>query len=180
MSVNRLDSHSAWTQIRSFIKGSAEAVVKGRGLTENEFVENAAFNNRSRLDATERLEVVRIASGTCLRRCASAGATTTCSASEPIFESSEWDYRRSLWDDSDRARCIASAALSRGWREGVAPFDRVYVDEVQDSTQVLLHMILEVKQAEIVLMLLACGADPRRLWLAGDTAQAITYGPRTA
>ncbi|KAJ1446663.1 hypothetical protein M885DRAFT_545628 [Pelagophyceae sp. CCMP2097] len=138
---SRLEAHTVWTQVRSFIKGSAEAVVLGRGLGEAEF-NVPAFNNRSRLDAAERSEALKI-----------------CARYDGELR------RRNLWDDADRSRCIAHAALQQGWRDGRAPYDHVYVDEVQDSTQ-----------AEVMLMFAACGSDPRRLWLAGDTAQAITYG----
>lgn len=136
----------AWTQIRCFIKGSAEAVLKGRRLEGDEFAANAAFNNRSRLDASGRREALDI-----------------CDRYDAFLD----DHCSLFWDDSDRVRNIASAALLRRRRPRryEALCDRIYVDECQDLTQ-----------AHIILALLAVGGDPSRLWLAGDTAQCVAYG----
>jgi hypothetical protein len=63
---------------------------------------------------------------------------------------------------SSSARYIhASAAPASGC------YDMIYADEIQDCTQ-----------AEVALLLLAVGGDPTRLFLAGDTAQAVTHGVR--
>ncbi|KAH8057049.1 hypothetical protein JL721_9783 [Aureococcus anophagefferens] len=125
--------------IRSFLKGSAEAVVKGAALEEADFLAEA-FNNRTRLrSADDRRDACRIRA--------------------------RYDRElaaRGLWDDADRARAVAARLLAD---RGARAFDRVYVDEVQDSTQ-----------AELMVLALACGGDAARLWLAGDTAQAVTYG----
>jgi superfamily I DNA/RNA helicase len=51
------------------------------------------------------------------------------------------------------------------WKENRVPFDRIYADEVQDSTQ-----------AEITLFLLSVNNNVDFLFLAGDNAQAITHG----
>ena len=51
------------------------------------------------------------------------------------------------------------------WKENRVPFDRIYADEVQDSTQ-----------AEITLFLLSVNNNVDYLFLAGDNAQAITHG----
>ncbi|KAH8095073.1 hypothetical protein JL720_2348 [Aureococcus anophagefferens] len=126
-------------RIRSFLKGSAEAVVKGAALEEADFLAEA-FNNRTRLrSADDRRDACRIRA--------------------------RYDRElaaRGLWDDADRARAVAARLLAD---RGARAFDRVYVDEVQDSTQ-----------AELMVLALACGGDAARLWLAGDTAQAVTYG----
>ncbi|KAK7235507.1 hypothetical protein SO694_00069047 [Aureococcus anophagefferens] len=132
------DALTAWTQIRSFLKGSAEAVVKGAALEEADFLAEA-FNNRTRLrSADDRRDACRI---------------------RARYDRELAD--RGLWDDADRARAVAARLLAdRG-----AGVRRVYADEVQDSTQ-----------AELMVLALACGGDAARLWLAGDTAQAVTYG----
>lgn len=135
---------TAWTQIRCFIKASAEAVVLGRRLHGDEFATNDAFNCRSRLDSAMRREVLRI-----------------CDRYDAFLK----DHGHIYWDESDRIRDVASAALYCGWDSHTPPFDRVYIDEVQDLTQ-----------AHVILALLAVGADPSRLWLSGDTAQSIAYG----
>ena len=133
------DALTAWTQIRSFLKGSAEAVVKGAALDEAEFLAEA-FNNRTRLrSADDRRDACRI---------------------RARYDRELAD--RGLWDDAGRARAVAARLLAD---RGARAFDRVYVDEVQDSTQ-----------AELMVLALACGGDAARLWLAGDTAQAVTYG----
>lgn len=133
----------AWTQIRCFIKGSAEAVVLGRRLRGDEFATNDAFNGRSRLDHAGRREALRV-----------------CDRYDAFLLNHDH-----YWDESDRMRDLASAALRLGWESGVPPFDRVYIDEAQDLTQ-----------AQVILALLSVGADPSRLWLCGDTAQCIAYG----
>lgn len=141
---NRLEPVTAWTQIRCFIKASAEAVVLGRRLHGDEFATNDAFNGRSRLAKAMRREVLHI-----------------CDRYDTLLK----EHGDSFWDESDRIRDVASAALRYGWESHIPPFDRVYIDEVQDLTQ-----------AHIILALLAVGADPSRLWLSGDTAQSIAYG----
>jgi len=142
--ASSLDPLTAWTQIRSFLKGSAEAVLNGGGLDATDFAGAAAFNNRTRLAADdERADACRV-----------------CRRYDALLKD------RRLWDDADRARTVAAAVRSR--RRAPAATNLVYVDEVQDSTQ-----------AELILLLLgAADGDARNLWLAGDTAQAVTYGVR--
>jgi superfamily I DNA/RNA helicase len=69
--------------------------------------------------------------------------------------------RARRWDCADRvleayARVASSSAIR---------YDFVYSDEVQDMTQ-----------AEIALLLQLCERQHQRLFLAGDTAQSISYG----
>ena len=43
---------------------------------------------------------------------------------------------RGLWDPTGRARALVARLRAYGWADGAPPFDRVYIDECQDSTQV--------------------------------------------
>ena len=45
------------------------------------------------------------------------------------------------------------------------PYNKIYVDEIQDSTQI-----------EITLMFLCCGFSFDSLFLAGDNAQSVVEG----
>jgi hypothetical protein len=144
-----LDPSVVWVQIRSFIKGSIEAAIAGRPLTLDEYL--ALSSGRCRLTPDQRRE---------------AYAT---------FEMYEGQLRQAgLWDESGRALDTLSKWLPslRGGRPGIvggpvhsAPYDRVYVDEVQDCTQ-----------AEIALFVVAAGMDMQALFLAGDPAQAVAEG----
>ena len=143
-----LDSLVVWTHIRSFIKGSIEAVLAGRPLTLKEYL--ALAPERCRLTSDQRREVYS------------------------VFEVYEGQLARDrLWDESGRTLDTLSLLLSRwdglpcsaGCPVNPAPYDRVYVDEVQDCTQ-----------AEIALFLVAAGMNTQALFLAGDPAQAVAEG----
>lgn len=103
-----------WTQIRSFIKGSIEAVTKSRPLTLEEYLDTAVIGSRRCRLTTEQRE-----------------------AAYAIFEKYE-KYRvsRNLWDDCDRVGTLVKRlCVDRVARELVAR-RRVYVDEIQDYSQV--------------------------------------------
>ncbi len=147
-----LDPSIAWTQIRSYIKGSIEAVIAGRPLTLDEYL--ALAPGRCRLTPDQRREAYA------------------------IFEVYEGQLKQAgLWDESGRALDTLSNWLhslrgAGGGRPGMlgdpvrsALYDRVYVDEVQDCTQ-----------AEIALLVVAAGMDMQALFLAGDPAQAVAEG----
>ena len=77
------------------------------------------------------------------------------------------------WDAADHVLAlIRKLNFGRGfqsegsvWKDNRVPFDRIYADEVQDSTQ-----------AEITLFVLSVNNHVDYLFLAGDNAQAITHG----
>jgi hypothetical protein len=142
----RLDPLVVWTQIRSFIKGSIEAAMAGRPLTLHEYLTLAP--ERCRLTPDQRREAYA------------------------AFEVYEGQLARArLWDESGRTLDALSHWLRSGRPAvaggplGFAPYDRVYVDEVQDCTQ-----------AETALFFVATNMDTRALFLAGDPAQAVAEG----
>jgi hypothetical protein len=138
-----LDPSVVWMQIRSFIKGSIEAAMAGRPLTLDEYL--ALAPERCRLTPDQRREAYA------------------------IFEVYEGHMMQAgLWDESGRVLDTLSKWLL-GRQSGApvrsAPYDRVYVDEVQDCTQ-----------AEIALFFVAADMDMQALFLAGDPAQAVAEG----
>ena len=143
---SRMDALIAWTQIRSFIKGSIEAALAGRPLTLQEYMLLA--EQRCRLAPDQRREAYA------------------------IYEAYEGQLQRSggLWDESGRTMDFLSHWIRSG-RQAVeatgrgGEYDRVYVDEVQDCTQ-----------AEIALFFVAAGMRTQALFLAGDPAQSVVEG----
>jgi ankyrin repeat protein len=73
--------------------------------------------------------------------------------------------RNGWWDEMDRCSLIMGSMWKESSKLKSPLYDRVYVDEVQDATQ-----------AEIGLLLLMLGGQSDALFLAGDTAQAVTQG----
>ena len=74
-----------------------------------------------------------------------------------------------MWDDCDRnvdmlLRSRMDPTKGYSGRDDM-PYSKVYVDEIQDSTQ-----------AEILLFFLAVGNNPKAMFFAGDPAQAIVEG----
>eukprot|EP00597_Dinobryon_sp_UTEXLB2267_P010567 CAMPEP_0170100792 /NCGR_PEP_ID=MMETSP0020_2-20130122/1864_1 /TAXON_ID=98059 /ORGANISM="Dinobryon sp., Strain UTEXLB2267" /LENGTH=664 /DNA_ID=CAMNT_0010323745 /DNA_START=228 /DNA_END=2219 /DNA_ORIENTATION=- len=149
---NTMDPLVVWTQIRSFIKGSIEAVLLGRPLHLKEYLDLEAFGKeRCRLPKDLRRKAYE------------------------IYSKYEAEMRRrQMWDDADRvmdilARCNLtqlkplSGCISDEF--GDRDYDKVYVDEIQDCTQ-----------AETSLFFLAAGLQVQSLFLAGDPAQAVVEG----
>ena len=147
-----MDPLTVWTQIRSFFKGSIEAVLLGRPLQLKEYLDLENFGkNRCRLPKDARRTAFR------------------------IYEQYEKELLATdMWDDCDRMldllkRCDLnerrplSGCISDGL--GTRNYDRVYVDEVQDCTQ-----------AEICLFIVAAGLQFQSLFLVGDPAQAVVEG----
>jgi len=101
-----------WSQIRSFIKGSIEAIKNGRPLTREEYYELG--RNRCRLSREQR--------------------EAAYSAYE--YYQSILDSQGELWDDTDRMiqllRCIRGASADALAKLRVK---KIYVDEIQDYTQ---------------------------------------------
>ena len=130
-----------WVHIRSFLRGSAQAALGGQ-LSADDFARNQHFNRRTRLEEADRRRVGELADA----------------YAEVLAE-------RGLWDDASRACALLRRLREHGWLDGQAPFDAVYIDEVQDMIQ-----------ADLLVGFEACGRNPAGLRLAGDPAQAIQEG----
>ncbi len=147
--ITMLDASIVWTQIRSFIQGSIEAATISpapRPLLLEEYLGMA--DKRCKVTRMERAKVYKV-----------------------FLRYQEYMQKGGLWDDAIRVldllsqlRWEISDANFTG-REASLHYDRVYVDEVQDSNQ-----------AEISLFFLAAGLKTRSLFLAGDPAQAVVEG----
>ncbi len=145
--TNKPEPDTCWTQIKSFLKGSIGALFSGEPLTEQQYLSEAWGGRRTLgMDVGLRKRAYQ------------------------VFKS----YERYLedqekWDACDREVALVQRALRDGFvarsNARSAPFDRAYVDEVQDMTQ-----------ASLAVLLLAVGGDPDRLYCCGDTAQAIQDG----
>ena len=140
--TNKPEPDTCWTQIKSFLKGSIGALFSGEPLTEQQYLSEAWGGRRTLgMDVGLRKRAYQ------------------------VFKS----YERYLedqerWDACDREVALVQRALRDGFTT-LRPFDRAYVDEVQDMTQ-----------ASLAVLLLAVGGDPERLYCCGDTAQAIQDG----
>lgn len=116
LSDGDLDPLIVWTSIKSFIKGSIEAVMEGRPLSRKEYLDtNIIGSRRCRLSQEQRHEVYN------------------------IYEKYQrYMSRASMrrWDDCDRVNKVVAGL--RHQREARLKLSRrrVYVDEIQDFTQV--------------------------------------------
>lgn len=75
-----------------------------------------------------------------------------------------------MWDEADRVMDILlrferNRDCEMNYTGKGGPYNKVYVDEIQDSTQ-----------AEITLLFLSSGFDFDSLMLAGDNAQSVVEG----
>ena len=148
-----LDPLIVWTQIRSFIKGSIEAIKQDSTsnnhhstsfLSKEIYLDMMIFPfDRCRLNETQREEAYNI-----------------------FLRYQEFIKQNNLWDDMDQVRHILKSGLDK-FKDFYFPvfFKKIYVDEVQDYTQ-----------AEIELFLFACGYHADNIFLAGDPAQAVVEG----
>jgi hypothetical protein len=150
-----IDACVIWTQIQSHIKGSTEAVydaiaegltagVDRIGVSLEKYLSFAP--DRCRL-APDKREVVY----------------------DVYRLYTHFLYDHDAWDDCDRTtdmlvRSRLDGTIDYSNMQGL-PYHKVYVDEVQDSTQV-----------EILLFVLAVGKDSKALFMAGDPAQSIVEG----
>ncbi|KAJ1415201.1 P-loop containing nucleoside triphosphate hydrolase protein [Ochromonadaceae sp. CCMP2298] len=170
----KLDPLVAWTQIRSFIKGSVEALL-GEEADGSTSTTNSSGSSGSGSRALSLPAYLALSKGRChLQPPERAEAYAVYVQYEALL------LRAGLWDDCDRVMRILTTGLNltagtRGWGNGgsdwggggcgLSAFDKVYVDEVQDSSQI-----------EIALYFLAAGMHYDRLFLAGDPAQSIVEG----
>ena len=146
-----LDPLVVWTQVRSFLKGSVEAALEGGVLSKAAYLDTAKFGpDRCRLLPAQREEVYAL-----------------FAQYQALHALHGW------WDDMDRGMQLLLPHLSalQDGTLGTEPessftkFSKIYVDEVQDNTQV-----------EIALYLVAVGGDVSALFLAGDPAQSVVEG----
>jgi hypothetical protein len=155
-----LDSLVVWTQIRSFLKGSVEAVLSGGELPREAYLDTQVFGkDRCRLQEYQRRQ-----------------------AYELFTRYQQYIAEHRLWDEMDRSnhilmRAVRANSAQSAPKEAVdvaaalrgagleAYFSKIYVDEIQDYTQ-----------AEIALFLLAVGLRTDSLFLAGDPAQSVVEG----
>lgn len=140
---------TCWTQIKSFIKGSTEAFISGEPIPERDYLDDAKRGGRRTLN---------------MDRNARRNAYKVFRSYELFLSEGE------KWDACDREVALVQRVLRDGFKPRSdnarpAPFDKAYVDEVQDMTQ-----------ASLAVLLLAVGGDPKRLYCCGDTAQAIQDG----
>jgi len=141
-----LDAVVVWTQIRSFIKGSLEAVMQHSPLSLEQYLDTTVFGfERCRLLVPQRKKAYAV-----------------------YKQYSDMLEKEGQWDDTDRVIDI----LNRSRLEPLSAcngndgdYHKVYVDEVQDNTQ-----------AEIVLYFLSAGMNTNALFLAGDPAQSVVEG----
>lgn len=140
---------TCWTQIKSFLKGSTEAFILGEPLSEEDYLNDAKWGGRRTLN---------------MDRNARRNAYKVFRSYELFLSEGE------KWDACDREVALVQRVLRDGFKPRSdnarpAPFDKAYVDEVQDMTQ-----------ASLAVLLLAVGGDPQRLYCCVDTAQAIQDG----
>ena len=147
---------TVWSEIRSCIKGSShickmtaatcfanngpDMVVHAQPqfLSRVQYVEKLGRNESLVLDRDHREKIY------------------------DIFERYEqYKRKRGKWDYADRASTLLHRLLSLDPLSQHL-FDKAYVDECQDHTQV-----------EYAIVLVACGRHPESLFLAGDTAQSV-------
>ena len=111
-----LDPLVIWTQIRSFIKGSIEAVQKGRPLDKEEYMQLGEKQCRLTME---------------MKECAYAAFL---SYNAQLASSG-------LWDDCDRVFSILKLIKSLSPESiNAFQFSRIYVDEIQDYTQAQLAL----------------------------------------
>jgi len=145
-----------WVQIQSFIKGSVTPLIRGEPLERDEYIDESGAISKRRATGLSKQD------------------REDC---YDVFVSYERELRhRRLWDATDREVALIQRILEEGFvattpleakRDGgaMAILDHVYCDEVQDMTQ-----------ATLAVLLLAVGNRPERLFVCGDTAQAIQDG----
>jgi len=142
-----IDPLLVWTSIRSFIKGSIEATLKSsRAISEEEFLDMIVFSSgRCSLTEPQRKIVY------------------------PMYKKyARFLHEKNMWDDCDR---IVALLLRLEHCKSTDPekyhsmkVSKIYVDEVQDYTQV-----------ECLLFFYLCDGQGN-LFLAGDPVQNVVQG----
>uniref|UniRef100_A0A7S3L325 UvrD-like helicase ATP-binding domain-containing protein n=3 Tax=Amphora coffeiformis TaxID=265554 RepID=A0A7S3L325_9STRA len=107
---HKIDPLVAWTQIRSFIKGSIQSFKHRRPLTREEYLRLGGKENRLKGN---------------LRKIA-----------YDIYEKYQSHMKqKKLWDDTDRVASIVSSLYEQDDARIKIKRNRLYVDEIQDFTQ---------------------------------------------
>jgi tetratricopeptide (TPR) repeat protein len=135
-----------WKEIKSFIKGTFEALSTEDGyLTQDQYASEIGRKQAPDFTGDQRKEVYKIAQQYKL-----------------LLKKNESGY----FDECDRVRLLYSSLFKpgQGLTKIIGSVDEIYVDEIQDFTQ-----------AEIAVITLSC-RKPQNMFLTGDTAQAITKG----
>jgi hypothetical protein len=142
----KVNALTSWTVMRTFMKGSIEAFQSPDGRLPREvFIEVEKLGkNRCRIPLDLREDLY-----------------------DEFLRYQTYLEEQALWDDCDRVRHLLLRIKEVKQAQPEA-FDqiqrsRVYVDEVQDYTQI-----------EILLFFYLCG--PNGLFLAGDPAQSVVEG----
>jgi len=105
---NQVNSLTVWSQIRSFIKGSFDAVSAGKPLSLEEYL--ALGQRQCRLDGESRRFVYE------------------------MFLVYQYHLKQSdSWDEADKIMILYRGCLNAF--KGGSPYDLIYVDEVQDMLQ---------------------------------------------
>ena len=116
-----------WTQIRSFIKGSIEAVMQRRYLTKDEYlqlgVDRCRLNNKQRAIAYEAYQ---------------------------LYEMYQTDHN--YWDISDHMFHTTLVMLESSEQQGLSSYHKVYCDEVQDLTQSELAILFMLCDARCLFL----------------------------
>ncbi len=120
--ASNLDALVVWTAMRTFIKGSFEAVITGQPVEEDAFM--AFGESRLRLTPEQRREAYR--------------AYTLASA---------YYATHGLYDDCDKMLEIHEALRAGGELPPDLRFYKVYVDEVQDLTNAELALLRRMSQS---------------------------------
>lgn len=131
-----LDALQIWTQIRSFIKGSYEAITLNRPLTKQEYL--ALSKDRCRLDAMQRCRAYAI-----------------FERYQGILDNNGW------WDEVGKAQHVY-VELHKQFNdlmdENVMPlYTHIYVDEIQDITQAEIALLFLVSGNNYRTMFFAGG-----------------------
>lgn len=146
--TEEIDPLIVWTNIRSFIKGSMEALGNENGfMSEEQYM--ALGKKRCRFSDEQRTEIYKI-----------------------FQKYQEFMNENELWDENDRiiallrrlkfARATYPDLFLDTFNSWIQ-FDKIYVDEVQDYTQVECLLFFELGGAG-------------NLFLAGDPAQNVARG----
>ena len=145
-SNSKISALTLWTVIRTFIKGSIKAFQSPDGvLPRDEFVEVERLGkNRCRIPAELREQVY-----------------------DEFRRYEAYIKEQKLWDDCDRVRHLIIQIKESKEVDpdafGQVQKSKVYVDEVQDYTQL-----------EMLVFFYLCGTNG--LFLAGDPAQSVVEG----